>query len=305
MRIATVEASTERLPTGKASRRLVGVGGAMLLGLLALAPVAGAQPRAGLEPVDHALCRLIESAARAERLPVGFLTRVIWRESSFRPGVVSPAGAQGIAQFMPGTAQQRGLADPFDPEEAIPKAAGLLDDLRRRYGSLAAAAAAYNAGPGRVASWLHGQGDLPAVTYSYVRFVTAEGVAADAAGPADFDPEPAAAQSCLAVTAALRRDGRDAGADDDGIGFAPLAPWGVQLAGNFSKTVALASFERARRRYAAAIGDLPPMIIGRLLRSRGTRRFYQIRLPAQSRAEADVLCRRILSVGGACIATRS
>ena len=53
------------------------------------------------------------------------------------------------------------------------------------------------------------------------------------------------------------------------------------------------------------LGDMQPMVIGRLLRSRGTRRFYQVRLPAASRAEADALCRRIHAAGGACLALRS
>ena len=112
-----------------------------------------------MEPLDVTVCRLIEHAAGANRLPVEFLTRLIWRESSFRAGAVSPAGARGIAQFMPGTAQERGLADPFDPEQAIPKAARLLADLRRRFGNLGVAAAAYNAGPARVGDWLRGTAD--------------------------------------------------------------------------------------------------------------------------------------------------
>jgi hypothetical protein len=279
---------------------------------LALCLIAGhraaAQP--ALEPLDHAICRLIEHSAAADHLPVGFLTRIIWRESSFRAGAVSPAGAQGIAQFMPGTAQARGLADPFDPEQAIPKAARLLADLRQRFGNLGVAAAAYNAGSARVALWLRGQGGLPAETQNYVRLVTERGVGewigsgssapADKAAPA---PAPAEAQSCLAVTAELRRDhGGGLGVD---LGFAPLAPWGVQLAGNFSKTLALAAFGRAARRYAGVIGEMRPMVVGRLLRSRGTRPFYQVRLPAASRAEADGLCGRIRSAGGACVAAPS
>src|SRR6185437_13517740 len=119
--------------------------GALLAALLWLvAPGAGnaAAQTPAMEPLDHTVCRLIEHAAGANRLPVGFLTRLIWRESSFRTGAISPAGAQGIAQFMPGTAQERGLADPFDPEQAIPKAARLLADLRRRFGNLGVAAAA-------------------------------------------------------------------------------------------------------------------------------------------------------------------
>jgi hypothetical protein len=280
----------------------------VLLGLFATIAGAAAQPAGAMEPLDHAICRLIESSARADHLPAAFLTRIIWRESSFRAGVVSPAGAEGIAQFMPQTAHERSLADPFDPEQAIPKAARLLADLRRQFGNLGVAAAAYNAGPARVANWLRGQGGLPAETRAYVRFVSERSVEAwstpgavtdSSTTAADFDPEPAASQSCVAVTAGLRRD---SGQDLD---FAPLAPWGVQLAGNFSKARALAAFERARRRYAGVIGEVRPMIIGRLLRSRGTRPFYQVRLPAASRAAAAALCSHIQSAGGSCVALRS
>lgn len=261
-----------------------------------------------MEPPDHAICRLIESSARADHLPAAFLTRIIWRESSFRAGVVSPAGAEGIAQFMPQTAQQRSLLDPFDPEQAIPKAARLLSDLRGRFGNLGVAAAAYNAGPARVASWLHGRGALPAETRAYVRFVSERGVeewvAPASSTPATAStPEPTAAQSCVAVTHELRRGGgRGRGVD---MAFAPLAPWGVQLAGNFSKALALAAFERARQRYAGFIGEARPMVIGRLLRSRGTQAFYEVRLPAATRAIAAALCSRIQSVGGNCVALRS
>src|SRR5216683_2698115 len=100
------------------------LGAAIIVWLLAALPAAAVAPPA-LQPVDDAVCRLVERAAAASALPVGFLTRIIWRESSFRAALVSPAGAEGIAQFMPGTAHERGLADPFDPELAIPKAAGL------------------------------------------------------------------------------------------------------------------------------------------------------------------------------------
>src|ERR1700687_5091141 len=106
------------------------------------------------------------------------------------------------------------------------------------------------------------------------------------------------------VTAALRRGG--GGSSSGGVVAAELwAPWGVQLSGNFSKSLALAAFDRARTRYAGVIGDTRPMIIGRLLRSRGTRPFYQVRLPAASRIVAEQLCGRIQSVGGACVAMPS
>ena len=285
------------------SPRLAALLGAVLC-LLPITPGRAAVPAPpAMEPLDQAVCRLIESAARAHRLPVGFMTRVIWRESSFRPRVVSPAGAEGIAQFMPGTAQERGLADPFDPEQAIPKAAGLLAELRQRFGNLGAAAAAYNAGPGRVASWLRGEGQLPAQTRTYVRLVTAHSVEEWAGCDAADKERPKARPvspwrpSCGGIAAA-----------GPGMTTAlrPSRPWGVQLSGNFSKALALASFERARQRYATAIGDeARPMIIGRLLRSRGTRRFYQVRLPAPSRQVAETLCSRIQAIGGNCVAMRS
>lgn len=287
---------------------------AMLVLLLVAAPAgsAPAQPQGEIETVHGAICRLIEGAARADRLPVEFMTRLIWRESSFRAGAVSTAGAQGIAQFMPGTARERGLADPFDPEQAISKAARLIVELRRRFGNLGIAAAAYNAGPARVADWLRGEGELPAETRAYVRFITERAIEAWTGSGSSAGSDASSEMSdsgesglCLATVAMLRRS-RGAGAEDgDGPGFAPLAPWGVQLAGNFSKAVALASFERTRQRYAAVIGDVRPMVIGRVLRSRGTRRFYQVRLPARSRGEATALCARIRSAGGICVAMPS
>jgi hypothetical protein len=263
---------------------------------------------AAMESLDQAVCRTIERSAQSAHLPVDFVTRVIWRESSFRAGVVSRAGAEGIAQFMPTTAQARGLADPFDPEQAIPKAARLLADLRQRFGNLGIAAAAYNAGEARVANWLHGQGGLPAETRAYVRYVThrnaeewigsgSSNAAAPTAGEEASEPK-----SCLTVTAELRRGGgRGEGGEDGAVAAEILAPWGVQLAGNFSKALALAAFDRARARYAGVIGDTRPMIIGRLLRSRGTKPFYQVRLPAPTRAVAEQLCGRIQRVGGACV----
>src|ERR1700686_4435332 len=69
------------------------------------------------------LCGIVESSAKAEGLPVDFFTKLIWRESSFRPNAISPTGAQGVAQFMPDTASERGLIDPFDPASAIPASA--------------------------------------------------------------------------------------------------------------------------------------------------------------------------------------
>jgi len=96
----------------------------------------------------------------------------LFQESGFRPGVISSAGALGIAQFMPETAADRGLDNPFDPLQAIPESARLLRDLSRRFGNLGLAAAAYNAGPKRVEDWLTKKGKLPQETQHYVKTIT-------------------------------------------------------------------------------------------------------------------------------------
>lgn len=255
------------------------------------------------ETVDQALCRLIADAADRQHLPVGFLTRLLWQESSFRPHVVSPAGAMGMAQFMPGTAHDRGLDDPFDPEQAIPASAALLADLSRQFGNLGLAAAAYNGGPNRVATWLAGQGGLPVETQDYVLRITGH-EAADWAAAARKPGNPGldtGNTSCLQLAATLRTTGL-------GVPVAvqaAFAPWGVQLAGNFSKAIALASFERARTRYAAVLGDAQPMIIGTRLRTRGTRAFYRVRVPAETRSAAAALCSRIHNLRGSCLVLRS
>ncbi len=94
---------------------------------------------------------LIAAAARWN-VSSGLLAAQLEAESSFNPRAVSPAGALGIAQFMPATAATYGLRDPFDPAAAIDAQAHLMSDLLRQFGSPALALAAYNAGPGAVAA---------------------------------------------------------------------------------------------------------------------------------------------------------
>ena len=279
------------------------------LGLLALfggsSALAGSETAATgkVESIEASICRLIESSARTQSIPISFLTRLIWQESSFRPNTISPAGAQGIAQFMPKTADGRGLANPFDPEEAIPKSADLLADLKQRFGNLGLAAAAYNAGPARVANWLAGHANLPAETGDYVLTITRHPVEdwiGDAAAETITDGAISSKLSCLQATAAIRRSEPRYFAAS-----ALFAPWGVQLAGSFSKAAALAAYTRAQSSYSAIIGKIEPMVIGGRVLSRGFAPYYQVRAPAPSRAAADALCEKILRAGGACVVLRS
>ena len=93
----------------------------------------------------------ITRAAQRWNVGAALLSAQIYAESNFNPFARSPAGAQGIAQFMPGTARQYGLRNPFDAAAAIDAQAHLMGDLLRRFGSVPLALAAYNAGPGAVA----------------------------------------------------------------------------------------------------------------------------------------------------------
>ena len=113
-----------------------------------------------LAPLDAlGLAEATVRAARAQALSPEFLAATLLQESAFDPQALSSAGAVGIAQFMPETAQGAGV-DPFDPYDAIGGAAALLGSYARAYAGvydnpLTAALAAYNAGPGAVAEY-HG-----------------------------------------------------------------------------------------------------------------------------------------------------
>lgn len=137
------------------------------------APVGQLPPaKPNIPPTPEDICRVVEQDAAENGLPVEFFARVIWQESRFNARAVSPKGALGIAQFIPQTADFRGLADPFDPIEALKNSASYLHDLRAQFGNLGLAAAAYNAGPGRVSAWLTSKRPLPTETGNYVAIIT-------------------------------------------------------------------------------------------------------------------------------------
>ena len=94
---------------------------------------------------------LIARAAQRWGVSAQLLAAQLYAESNFNPFAVSPAGAQGIAQFMPGTAAGLGLRNPFDAAASIDAQAHLMHDLLARFASVPLALAAYNAGPGAVA----------------------------------------------------------------------------------------------------------------------------------------------------------
>lgn len=112
-----------------------------------------------------------EAASKATGLPVELLKRVAGTESNFNPNAVSPAGAGGVMQLMPGTAQGLGVQNVFDAGKNIMGGAQYLRQQIDKYGNLPHALAAYNWGPGNVDGWLKAGGDpsrLPAETQGYI-----------------------------------------------------------------------------------------------------------------------------------------
>ncbi|MBX9829619.1 MAG: lytic transglycosylase domain-containing protein [Xanthobacteraceae bacterium] len=133
-------------------------------------PAAAPSPNPSLSRAE--LCDLATDVAAAYDLPAAFFANLIHQESGFRPRAGSPAGALGIAQFMPATASSRGLQDPFEPAAALNASGKFLSELYAQFGNFGLAAAAYNAGPRRVQDWLAKRGSLPAETRNYVHRIT-------------------------------------------------------------------------------------------------------------------------------------
>jgi hypothetical protein len=277
---------------------------------------AGAQKPAETtrdKDAHEALCLMLESAATASNLPLEFFARVIWQESRFQPDAIGPVThngqrALGIAQFMPGTANERRLLDPLDPVQALPKSAEFLNELRNQFGNLGLAAAAYNAGPRRVQEWLAGTGNMPQETRNYVVAIT--GTSVDdwaAAGKNGKMAYGVPNTGCRELIALLQRGSNPFVSQlEQRVTRAVVKPWGVQVAAGFNRDNALAMYARAMKGVSAVAGlQDDPSLVPLLFRSPGTSSFYQVRIGTDRRREADDLCGRIRRAGGACLVKRN
>jgi hypothetical protein len=265
-------------------------------------PAFADPPGAGKRPVTVGrICHLIEVQADRHGLPRDFFARLIWKESRFDPAAVSPAGAEGIAQFMPGTARLRGLDDPFDVEKAIPASARYLGEMKVSFGNLGLAAAAYNAGENRVTRWLASGGFLPLETENYVLDIMGEPAdsfadRAHAGKVQPLDPERDFREACrrLPVTRSAT------------VAMASVhrKPWGIQIAGNFRRAAAVRQWQRLRARFSTLLAGHEP-VVSRVRTPIGRRGIYAVRIGADSRADADAICRQLRGAGGACIVVRN
>ncbi len=280
---------------------------AVMAGLLLATPgMAEEADEAGEGVSAETVCAMVESQANARGLPADFLARLIWQESRFNPGAISPKGAAGIAQFMPATAGDWALDNRFDVPTALAASAAFLQHLHRRFGNLGLAAAAYNAGPERVRRWLAGlSSGLPRETRHYVRTITGLPVETwrDDAVEADFalDAERPFIESCVALVpaglpSAPAIDIRPAEPEPD-----PIPPWGAQVAAHYSREVALASYQRLQQRFDAVLGAEEPVVVRHRAPARGTRELFAVRVGAESRARAEEICKALQALDGACL----
>jgi hypothetical protein len=259
-------------------------------------------PAAQNPPTADGICRAIEQDAAENELPVEFFARVIWQESRFNAQAVSRKGARGIAQFMPATADYRGLIDPFDPIEALRHSASYLHDLKVQFGNLGLAAAAYNAGPGRVSAWLSSRRGLPGETRNYVAIIT--GWTADEWASAS--PPKTAETTIPQGVPCTRLANLILAPKAEAQRIAAYVPkWGMQLTANWNESRAWATYRGIQKQYASLIGDREPIVIRSHGIGLGSAMRYNIRIADDDRWYLEKFCNKLIASGGACVVLRN
>jgi hypothetical protein len=251
------------------------------------------------------VCAAIDKASTTHNLDRVFFTRLLWKESLFDPNAVSPAGAQGIAQFMPGTAERRNLEDPFEPLAAISASASFLSDLEKQFGNLGLAAAAYNAGEGRIDRWLAGTSSLPDETEGYVASITGK-AADDWKDKTAAHPMPALGKAgdftsqCVAL--ASRKSNP---VSVKGVARAKAQPWGAVLAADFNEGRALTMFKRLKLRFPQVLEGVQPSIIRKANLSRGRKKMAFVMVGAKTQSDAQSLCAKYTAAGLPCLVRKN
>jgi Transglycosylase SLT domain len=269
----------------------------------------GAKPRqteVDQKPIDlRSLCQTLAAAAAENGLPFEFFSRIIWQESRFNSGAIGPTTrggqrAQGIAQFMPTTASERSVGDPFDPFEALPKSAEFLGELQAQFGNLGLAAAAYNAGPQRVRDWLNGKRTLPAETQAYVQIVTGhsaqewklmKSTILTVAVPAEM--------SCIEGVRLTQKPRPSA------IPGPTRPAWVSQIIGDSSETVALSRFRQMQGRLRSALGSYEPTVLRTSIKAGASPIWVRVRIEFDTRQAAESLCSKMEAAGEPCLVQRN
>ena len=248
-------------------------------------------------------CQAIEIFAKDHGLPPGYFARLIWQESRFDPNALSHANARGIAQFIPATAERRGLIDPYNPADALAHSAEYLGELTRRYGNPGLAAVAYNGGERRADGLVAKVGGLARETIDYVQIIT--GLTAETwrdAPPKSHDfrlqKEKSFAQACHE----LARNRR----------ISPLQPpepdirkWGVQMAFGTTKAKAMAQFKARARSCSGLVKGEKPDLIWQKSRASPRGGYFMVRIGRNDRDTAWRYCGQLKRKGCICAVYRN
>lgn len=246
-------------------------------------------------------CRIIERAARNSDLDPAFLARLIWRESRFDPSAVSPAGALGIAQFMPGTARILGLSDPLNPAQAILKSARYLAELRAEFGSIGMAAIAYNGGENRAARFLARDSGLPYETLNYVQAITGHSAEAwrdspDMTPDLTLKPDTPFRDACIEL--ARNRTIREF------ITPERVWPWAVIIATSRTRAGAQRQARRLTATYRPILQGKSVSYLRRKMPGTG-RMAHTAQVGWNSRGSATRFCAQLRATGGRCLVLKN
>jgi cell division septation protein DedD len=193
----------------------------------------------------------------------------------------------------------------------------LLADLQKEFGNFGLAAAAYNAGEERVRDWISGNRSLPEETRDYVRFITGrpadEWKLAQTELPKSLQNVSGVQDSCrrlapLIVRAIYKPErlvASDAPQHKAVTPNVPRQPWAVHITTAFSKAKALSEFEHAKSRFKSALSGRDPLVKPEHNLSRGRVTMYMVQIGAKTRADADALCAKLRSSGGACMVQKN
>ena len=243
-------------------------------------------------------CQQIENTSRRYGLDAGFFARLLWQESRFDPNALSPAGAQGIAQFMPATAKLRNLPDSYNPAQAIERSAQYLGIMQRTYGNAGLAAIAYNGGERRADGFTKEGKGLARETVNYVQIITgltAERWRDDPPKTHDFrlnGNQPFVA-ACLRM--AQKRKLTKLGPPPS-----RFKPWGVQIGFGRTKKVARANVARLTQRCSGLVKKEKIDYISVKSRVRTQPNYFMGRIGRNTRDRADKLCRSLKNSGCIC-----
>ncbi|RJE80407.1 lytic transglycosylase domain-containing protein [Paracoccus sp. JM45] len=250
------------------------------------------------------VCKLIERNASEQGLDPAFLARLLWKESRFEPSAVSPAGALGIAQFMPGTADLYWLDDPFNPAQAIHKAAWYLGNLADRFGNIGLAAVAYNGGENRAARFVQQQTTLPYETIDYVESITGFGAHRWRDNPPAENELKLALADDMAFRPACEKMAGDRSLRE--FNTQPrVFPWGVIVASHPSRSGAAQQVARLNRTLRPILDEGASVGYVRKRMNGMPKAVYTAQIGYDSKTAAASFCNRFKRVGGRCIVLKN